>query len=148
MNHKQLESLVHQEIPITKALDIRIAELSATSIKVMAPFEANKNIHNTAFAGSIYTVATIAGWSLVSHIAQHHDLQGSVVLAKADIQYKKPINGDIVAHCSVDDPAQLDTFIQSFERKNRARLHLTINVVESGDIKALLNANFALVGKS
>ena len=147
MNHKQLERLVHQEIPITKALDIRIDDLTETAIKVVAPFEANKNIHNTAFAGSIYTVATIAGWSLVNSLAERLDLEGSVVLAKADIQYKKPINGDIVAKCAVQDEAALENFVRSFQKKRRARLGLVIEVVEDGVIKALLNANFALVGK-
>lgn len=147
MNHKQLESLVHQEIPITQALDIQITELTEHSIRVMAPFEANKNIHNTAFAGSIYTVATIAGWSLVTSLAMQHKLEGSVVLAKAHIQYKQPINGDIVAECQVDNPALVETFIRSFKRKNRARLELAINLVEDGGIKAVLHANFALVGK-
>lgn len=147
MNHKQLESLVHQEIPITQALDIRIDELNDDSIRVMAPFEANKNIHNTAFAGSIYTVATIAGWSLVTSLATRHQLEGSVVLAKANIQYKKPINGDIVAECEVADSALIDSFKASFQRKNRARLELVINIVEDSIIKAVMTANFALVGK-
>ncbi|AKE53012.1 YiiD C-terminal domain-containing protein [Kangiella geojedonensis] len=147
MNSQQLENLVHKEIPITKALDIHIDELTEHSIRVIAPFEANKNIHNTAFAGSIYTVATIAGWSLVSHIASHLAIEGSVVLAKAEIQYKKPINGDIVAQCEIKDLSSLETFASSFKRKNRARINFIIDVVEDGVIKAQLNANFALVGQ-
>jgi len=146
MNSQQLENLVHKEIPITKALDIRIDELSNQSIRVTAPFETNKNIHNTAFAGSIYTVATIAGWSLVSNLASNLALEGSVVLAKAEVQYKKPINGDIVAQCEIQEQSSLETFVSSFKRKNRARLNLIIDVVEDGVIKAQLNANFALVG--
>ncbi|RDX37839.1 DUF4442 domain-containing protein [Kangiella sp. HD9-110m-PIT-SAG07] len=146
MNNKQLESLVHKEIPITQALDIRIEEITDQSIRVEAPFEANKNIHNTAFAGSIYTVATIAGWSLVTSLAMAQGLEGSVVLAKADIKYIKPINGDIVAKCSIKDTDSIDTFASSFRRKKRARLSLAVEVVEDGVIKALLNANFALVG--
>ncbi|GAA4361357.1 YiiD C-terminal domain-containing protein [Kangiella marina] len=145
MNHTQLEQLVHQEIPITKALDIRIEELTSNSIQVMAPFDANKNIHNTAFAGSIYTVATIAGWSLVSSLATTHQLDGAVVLAKAEIHYKKPINGDIVAQCRVEDDEKLSTFVSSFKRKKRARISLTVNVIEDSVIKAVLQANFALV---
>lgn len=148
MNPKQLESLVHKEIPITKALDIRIEDLTSNSIRVEAPFEANKNIHNTAFAGSIYTVGTIAGWSLVNSIAVNHQLKGSVVLAKADIQYKKPINGDIIAQCSVADASTIDSFIMSFQRKKRARISLEIEIIEDGVIKAQLHANFALVAPS
>lgn len=147
MNHKQLQSLVHQEIPITKALDIRIEALTDTAIRVVAPFKVNRNLHNTAFAGSIYTVATIAGWSLVNSVALTHGLEGSVVLAKAEIKYKKPINGDIVARCAIDNEETIKTFISSFQRKKRARLNLVIEVVEDGVIKAELNANFALVEK-
>lgn len=146
MDAQQLETLVHQEIPITKALDIHIAELSQQSIRVTAPFETNKNLHNTAFAGSIYTVATIAGWSLVSSIAANHQLQGSVVLAKAEIQYKKPINGELIAECILDDQQLLDNFVASFKRKKRARINLAIHLIEDGLTKAVLNANFALVG--
>ena len=69
-----------------------------------------------------------------------------MVLAKADIQYKKPINGDIKALCTLEPtPTELTAFIKSFQKKKRARLGLTINVVEDGVIKACLNANFALV---
>ncbi|AOE50832.1 YiiD C-terminal domain-containing protein [Kangiella sediminilitoris] len=146
MNPQQLEALVHREIPITKALEIHIANLTAQSIQVTAPFETNKNIHNTAFAGSIYTVATIAGWSLVNSIAANNQLSGSVVLAKADIQYKKPINGKIVAECSIDDEQLIEQFIRSFQRKNRARINLAIHLNEDSETKAILNANFALVG--
>lgn len=147
MDHKSLESLVHKEIPITQALDIRIESLTPLSIQVRAPFEANKNIHNTAFAGSIYTVGTIAGWSLVNSLALSEDLKGSVVLAKADIQYKKPINGDIVAITSFDNNDVVDQFIKAFKRKNRSRITLTIDVVEDDVTKAQLVAIFALVGK-
>ncbi|WP_223670198.1 YiiD C-terminal domain-containing protein [Kangiella shandongensis] len=145
MNAQQLETLVHQEIPITKALGIHIAELTQQSIRVTAPFETNKNIHNTAFAGSIYTVGTIAGWSLVSSIAANNQLKGSVVLAKADIQYKKPINGDLIAECALDDHQLFDKFVASFKRKKRARINLSIQLREDGVTKAILNANFALV---
>lgn len=147
MNHQQLESIVHQEIPITQALGIRINQLTDTAITVSAPFSANKNIHNTAFAGSIYTVATIAGWSLVNNLASINGIEGSVVLAKAEMQYKKPINGDIIATCQLKDTTALATFLNSFQRKNRARITVTIELIEDSETKATLTANFALVGK-
>ncbi|NVJ68455.1 MAG: YiiD C-terminal domain-containing protein [Gammaproteobacteria bacterium] len=145
MKPVELEKLLHQEIPITQALAIQVIELEVNQITIKAPFEQNKNIHNTAFAGSIYTTATLAGWSLVTNFLKDKNLDGSVVLAKGEIKYLKPINGDIVAHTEFANQSDLEKLQAQFENKGKARINLTINVIEDEIIKAQLNASFAIV---
>ncbi|NVK22888.1 MAG: YiiD C-terminal domain-containing protein [Kangiellaceae bacterium] len=145
MQAKQLEQLLHQEIPITQALQIKVEQLDQHSIKVLAPFDANKNIHNTAFAGSIYTTATLAGWSLLTNFLDEHQLQGSVVLAKGEIKYSKPINGDIVACCKLPENEDLELFRERLQSKGRARLTLIIEVKEDDCVKAQLEGSFAVI---
>ncbi|HEY9030499.1 MAG TPA: YiiD C-terminal domain-containing protein [Kangiella sp.] len=148
MEAAELQQLLYKEIPITQALQIKVDNLTSNSIQVSAPFEANKNIHNTAFAGSIYTTATLAGWSLVTHLVQQRQRLGSVVLASATIRYSKPINGDIVASCKIADPDIIDHFLKRFDSRGRGRLSLEIDVIEAGESKATMQADFAVLRQS
>ncbi len=145
MQAKQLEQLLHQEIPITQALAIEVLELEQKNILVKAPFDQNKNIHNTAFAGSIYTTATLAGWSLLTNYLKINDLPGSVVLASAEIKYQKPVNGDIIASCQLPNTDELSQFHQQLTKKKRGRLTLEIAVTEEEKIKAKFIGQFAVV---
>ncbi|ACV25695.1 YiiD C-terminal domain-containing protein [Kangiella koreensis] len=145
MEAAELQQLLYKEIPITQALQIQVDSLTSNSIQVSAPFEANKNIHNTAFAGSIYTTATLAGWSLVTHMVQQRQRHGSVVLASATIRYSKPINGDIVASCQIANPDIIEHFLKRFDSRGRGRLSLEIDVIEAGESKATMQADFAVL---
>lgn len=148
MKAAELQQLLYKEIPITQALQVQVDNLTSNSIQVSAPFEANKNIHNTAFAGSIYTTATLAGWSLVTHLVQQRQRTGSVVLASATIRYSKPINGDIVASCKIADPDIIERFLKRFDSRGRGRLSLEIDVIEAGESKATMQADFAVLRQS
>lgn len=145
MTPQALQQLLHKEIPISQALGISVSDLSEQSIEVSAPFETNKNIHNTAFAGSIYTTATLAGWSLVHHWLSCQSISGAVVLAQANIRYSKPISGDIIAHCTLPQEDEMTMFIERLTLKKRARLMLMINVIEDEKNKAQLEAEFAVI---
>lgn len=145
MNAKQLEQLLRQEIPITQALAIEVLALETDRVTVKAPFEQNKNIHNTAFAGSIYTTATLAGWSLVTNFLKSNQLSGSVVLAKGEIKYLKPINGDIIAKAEFEKEEGTAKLLHQLNNKGKAKITLTINVVEEEVTKAQLVGTFAII---
>ncbi len=145
MKAEDLQNLLHKEIPITKALAIEVLDLELERIIIKAPFQQNKNIHNTAFAGSIYTTATLAGWSLVTNFLESNNLKGSVVLAKGEIKYLKPITGDIIARTTLGSEQALVKFNKQLESKGRARLSLIIDVIEDEQIKAQLKGNFAVI---
>ena len=61
-----LTALLHREIPISAFMQVRVEHLDGESIRLTAPFEPNRNIHGTGFAGSLYTLCVLTGWGLVS----------------------------------------------------------------------------------
>lgn len=145
MTPSELEALLHKEIPITQALGITILELSEQKITVKAPFSENKNIHNTAFAGSIFTTATIAGWSLVSNYLDINELAGAVVLANAEIRYLKPINGDILASTELPEKDDVEKFHHQLLNKKRSKISLTILIEEDKKVKAKLIGDLVVI---
>lgn len=65
MNNKEFEKFIYEQIPITKAMGISIEKFTSSEVKVLAKLEPNINHKSTAFGGSINSVMTVCGWSLV-----------------------------------------------------------------------------------
>lgn len=143
MKAEELVKLLHKEIPITQALGIEVLELSEDNVAIRAPFAKNKNIHNTAFAGSIYTTATLAGWSLLTNFLDENNLSGSVVLASADIQYRKPITNDIVANCILHNDQQ-QKIKNNLKKSKTVKLPVSLVITDSNKELVKFTGTFAI----
>ncbi len=97
---QKLEKVWHDTIPLSKAMNIQISYFDRAKLMTHCDPEFNKNLHNTMFAGSIYTLATLTGWGWVYLQQEKAKLVGDIVLADANIRYHFPVNG--VAHAQVD----------------------------------------------
>ena len=146
MNALELETLLHQEIPITKSLEIRVLSLAEDSIVVEAPLEPNRNIHQTGFAGSIYSVATLAGWSLLTSLLDNESLTADVVMASANIRYRRPLRGPLQAHCHFPDAVTVENFLDQLRKRGKARMELEIEMKDEAELYAVLNGRFAALG--
>jgi len=61
----ELENTWYTRIPITKAMQAKVQSFDGNVLVVEAALEPNINLHGTAFAGSLYTVSALTGWSMV-----------------------------------------------------------------------------------
>ena len=140
LNKKQLQQKIHSTIPISEKMGYEIVDISETAIETRAPLQLNINIHNTGFAGSLYSIAALTAWSLCHHNIALHKLDTSLVIAKASIEYYKPVESAIECHCGagVDEVGK---FISSLQQGQRARLKLEV-IINSGNaiMKALMVA--------
>lgn len=135
---QDLQEKIRSTIPLSDAMQFNIVDLTEKSILVHAPLSPNVNIHGTGFAGSIYSLAVLTGWAMVTHIIDSQGIDGDLVVGKAEIRYRKPVVGDIECRCSV--PGYLyEAFNRDMKTNGKAKLSLEIEV---GDSQAILNATF------
>ncbi|RUO32720.1 YiiD C-terminal domain-containing protein [Aliidiomarina sanyensis] len=87
----QLEKTWHEKIPISEAMGIRVHQYTGREFELRAPLPRNINLHNTMFAGSIYTLATLTCWGLIDLQMREREIGGAIVLAEGNIQYQRPI---------------------------------------------------------
>ncbi len=132
---------IHQEIPATEMLGISIVDLNSDHIEAIAPLAKNINGHQTAFAGSIYTLGITTGWTLVSAFLRREGIDASVVAGKAEIQYQKPLTGDLVSRSQFIEPP-LDGWRSMWQNKRSARQPLTITIGNKVETAAILSATF------
>ena len=134
-----LQQKIRRAIPLSEAMQFSIINLSLDAIQVTAPLEPNINIHGTGFAGSIYSLGVLTGWALCTHIMDELGIEAELVVARAEIRYRKPINGDLECGCACSS-AQRKSFRQGLDEAGKGKLHLDIEV--GGDRQAVLQATY------
>ena len=129
---QELVKTWYATIPMSKAMGIRV--LSATKDKLMTSCDLafNKNLHNTMFAGSINTLATLTGWGWVNLQLEQQGLSGDIVLGKGSIKYLAPIPAHAYA---VVDQTNVEEDYQNVAKNKKAKVHIICQVY-SGDILA------------
>ncbi len=121
-----LQSVLLTEIPLSKALGIKVMEAQPPRLVLEAPLSYNLNHKHTAFAGSLNAVATLAGWGTLYTALYRTGLKAQVVIQESAISYIKPVTSDFQAIC--DYPPETD-FSQAVElclRKGKGRISLDV----------------------
>lgn len=126
-----LEETWHRDIPLAAAMRIAVQSYDGRTLAVRAPLAANRNLHGTAFAGSVFSICVLTGWGAVWLAWREQAANGLIVVADSKIQYRRAVPGDLVATC-MRDAAAVATALEQFRATGRASLSLecTIDVGE------------------
>ena len=138
------EKFFHEQIPITRAMGLRVVASDESGFTVEAPVALNSNHLRTAFGGSINAVATLAAygflWLGLNEAAAH------VVVAESSIRFLRPVRETIRATCLRPAAQSLVTFRDEFLAKRKARIRLRVNVTEAGETAAEFEGLFVARG--
>jgi thioesterase domain-containing protein len=140
----QLEKLIHKTIPLGKAMDLHVIELTDNFISLQAPVAHNNiNIHGTAFAGSIYSMCVLTGWGFMHMRLLKESIKADVVVAQAEIRYLKPINEKIFCRCEVKEEDYAE-FSQRLLDAGKASIAVVVHALEDENEKAILEARIVV----
>ena len=134
------EEFFHAQIPLTRAMGVRVLSDDERAFVVTAPVALNYNHLHTAFGGSINAVATLAGYGLL-----WMELRGEaahLVIAESSIRFVQPIREMIRAVCAKPDAQQLEAFHESLRANGKAKIALSVQVEEDGKLAAEFQATF------
>jgi thioesterase domain-containing protein len=143
-----LRDLWHARIPLSAAMELEPLRFVDHALELRAPLHPNRNVHDTGFAGSLYAAAVLCGWGLVHLELARAGLPGTVVVARAGIEYLRPVTGDFRCRCGVSAPA-LTEALDALRSRGRCRLELTVDIVVEGDTDgsaARLTGRYAVRG--
>jgi thioesterase domain-containing protein len=102
---KELDLTWHRDIPLAAAMSIGVESYDGGTLTVRAPLPPNRNLHGTAFAGSLFSTCVLTGWGATWLALREHDLAGVIVVADSHIQYRKAVTGDLVCRCTPETEA-------------------------------------------
>jgi thioesterase domain-containing protein len=124
-----LTRILHQEIPLTRAMGLVATCWDGQSVTLTAPLEPNQNHTDTAFGGSIASLAVLAGYSLLFLMFKDREMSTRILVQKSTTDYLLPIEAEFSATATCPPAAELEAFIETLKRKRRARMELTTRVM-------------------
>ncbi|MCE0493847.1 bifunctional GNAT family N-acetyltransferase/hotdog fold thioesterase [Vibrio salinus] len=128
-----LQNRWNEQIPISEKMGIKISQYTGYEFECSSPVNPNINPHNTMFAGSAFTLATLTGWGMAWLLMRERNLKGDVVLADSHIRYRSPITEPPVASTSLDD---ISGDLDRLKSGRKARIIVNVTIY-SGDVAAV-----------
>jgi thioesterase domain-containing protein len=139
-----VERYLHAHIPLSAAMQVRVRAASFDRVELAAPLAPNINHRETAFGGSIASLATLSAWTLLNLRLQHVVIGNGarLVIQRNTMSYDEPIRGDFSALCTLTDPIRWERFLATYERRGRARITLSATVLHEGGTAATFEGEF------
>ena len=144
INGNSLQTILNDEIPITTAMGIQVKQLTDHSLLLTAPLSNNINHKSTAFGGSLYSVAVLAGWGMIYAVLDSLGIHAHIVIQESHIRYLKPVNRNILASCVITDRGLLDKKINIFKRKGMSRITLDVEILNQGEPAVVFTGQYVI----
>ena len=142
-----LEQFLHQQIPLSRAMEVSAIEVTEESVQLSAPLAPNLNHRATLFGGSASAVAILAAWSLLHVRLRAAFPTVSIVIQRQSMSYHRPICGAFVARASLAQPAEWPRFLRLLTRRGKARISVASTLDYAGQQAGYFSGDFvAFVG--
>jgi len=121
-----LEAWLAGRIAPARSLGVTIER--AEPLTIAAPLAANINDKGTAFAGSLFSVAALAGWLHLTRWCAARALEAQVALQRADAQFLAPARAAFRATVHAPSATADGKLEAMLARRGRGRIALAIEV--------------------
>jgi len=145
-----LELFLHEMIPLAKSMGVAVELSDEQKLVLSAPLEPNRNSINTAFGGSLVSLATLAGYGVVWELMRNDDSakpQWRIVVKESKAAYRRPVIGDLRAICERPAKAAIDEFKAALARYGQAKLKLRTRIVQDGNTAVDVQAAFVVLAR-
>ena len=125
----ELQAMLEQEIPVCAQMGIRVHHQGQNGLVMRLPLVQNRNHQQTAFAGSLNALCTVAGWGTVFLLLKELGQTGNIVIRRSTIRYQQPVDSsDIFAHCLPISARARKFFVEMMEEKGQAKLDVGVEI--------------------
>ena len=138
----ETQAWLHGAFPLVAEMGLELLELAPGHAVTRTPLARNRNVHGTAFAGSLSAQAMLTGWIVLVRDLDEARLDAVLVQREATVRYHAPITGDPVCRCTL--PAErLAAFRAALLEHGRARLDADVEILDATNAAALLTAGYS-----
>jgi len=134
------------DIPLTRAMQLRVAGWNGDCLRLSAPLAPNINDKGCAFGGSMASLMTLAGWGLIVLKLRTLGLRCDVFVQDSTIRYLAPVWSDFVTEARLADGESWDIFLATLAQRGRGRLRAVCRVpLPDGGDAATFEARFVAI---
>ena len=130
-----IEHYLHEHIPLSAAMGVRVVSASQKGVRLSAPLAPNINHRATVFGGSASALAILAAWTLLYVRLKAGGITARLVIQRNSMNYEKPMLDDFTAEARSPIDAEWEKFSKMLQRKGRARIEV-VSLLECRGEKA------------
>jgi thioesterase domain-containing protein len=139
----RLERYLHAQIPISKAMGVRVLRADARGVLLSAPLKANVNHRQTFFGGSAAALATLAAWGLAhERLLEHAGLDVHLVIQRSSMEYLEPAAAEVEAECVAPPDKAWDRLARTVQRWGKGRIELHVELRAAGAVVGSFEGSF------
>ena len=139
---QSLERAFYELIPISRALGVTVSDYTGDALALKAPLSANINHQHSAFGGSLFSVAALAGWGLMQLKLSELLLDCNTVVMGGEVSYQRPVYDDLLCVCRLPDDA--DAMFDRLVKEGATTTSLVSSYECEGKVAMTLNGTFHL----
>ena len=118
----------YRSMPPVAAMDIAIAGREGDTLTLRAPLALNVNDKHCAFGGSLVSLMTLAGWSIVTLSLWRAGQAADVYVADSRVRYLAPLYGDLHAEAEAAPGESFEACVAALRERGRGRIGITARV--------------------
>ena len=138
-----LQNRIASEFILARHIGIVVESADDSAVVMRAPLAPNANYKGTAFGGSSYSVAVLAGWAWVTRYLAAQGLAADAVIQESNVRFLAPVQGELRASVAAPPDAQIDKFRKMLLRAGRGRIRLRVEIIYDQTLAALFEGVFA-----
>lgn len=142
MTPTDLQTYLHDHIPLSRAMQAQIIAMTPASLTLQAPLAPNINHRETVFGGSASALAILSAWSLVHTKLRAEGLTARLVIQSNTVHYDQPIAGTFQSTAVLADPDNWPRFLALFNRRGKARIAVAATLTENGQATGRFEGSF------
>jgi thioesterase domain-containing protein len=140
---ESLQAFLTARIAPARALGVTVA--ATEPVTISAPLEGNLNDKGTGFAGSLFSVAALAGWALVTRWCAVEPIEAEVVLQSSRVRFLAPARGEFRAIAHELPEKQRQKLTRMLARSGRGRAEVAIDVKCDEAVVMSFNGVYAVI---
>lgn len=143
---QDLEQTLARELPLSKAMEIKVVSWDRETLSMKMPLEPNKNHQYSAFAGSLNALCTVVGWGTIYLLLARAGLSGNVVIRRGKIRYHRPVvSPEIIARGLPVDAEQLEYFFELMRDKGKSKIDLASRIEDDEGILVSFEGSYVVL---
>jgi thioesterase domain-containing protein len=141
----ELQSTLEREIPICRPMGIKVVGDGDDGLTLALPLDSNRNHRQTAFAGSLNALCTLAGWGTTFLLLRELNQSGDIVIRRSSIRYQQPVDWiSIVARCHPVTPSASKYFVEMLEEKGQGKLDLVVEIMKGDEAAVVFHGSYVV----
>ncbi len=145
MEIQLITQYLHRHMPLTQAMNVAAESYDGHSLILAAPLTPNLNNSETAFGGSIATLAITAGWMMLHLLLEREAVGHRLVIQKSTVVFQRPIDADFRAVTQRLNDEQAAEFVEAVRINRRAKIDLNIKVYSQNLLAATHEGTYVAI---